>query len=87
MSRLSPIVAAGFHDELEKIALRYRDLAAIGAGTGAMLNIGARAKHHAGLDYHPKQKGRTLAGDAAKGALAAMAANALLSALTKGKLK
>ncbi len=85
---MSPIVQAAFADELVKVArMNYKALAATGAGTGAMLNIGGRAKHHLGLDYHPEQKGRTLTGDAAKGALAAMAAGALLSALTRGKIK
>jgi hypothetical protein len=80
-------VTLGFADELEKVAVNMRDLAGIGAGTGAMLNMGARAKYHAGVDHHPEQKGRSLGGDAAKGALAAVAAGALLKALTKGKLK
>lgn len=80
-------ISSAFADELMKMAVSYRDLAGIGAGTGAMLNIGARAKHLAGTDYHPEQKGRTLAGDTAKGALAALAAGALLNAATKGKLK
>ena len=81
-------VTTGFADELEKLGRkmpRYRDLAAIGAGTGAMLNLGARGKAQLGMDYHPEQKGRTFTGDATKGALAAMAAGALLKALSRGK--
>jgi len=84
---LTPTIANGFADELTKVAkLNYRDLAGIGAGTGAMLNLGARAKHRLGMDYHPEQKGRTLTGDAAKGATAALAAGALLSILTNKRV-
>jgi hypothetical protein len=84
----SQAIALGFADELQKLARRInmRDLAGIGAGTGAMLNLGARAKYHAGADRHPAQKGRTIAGDTAKGAIAAVAAGVLLKALSKGRL-
>jgi len=81
------IMARGFADELEKVATSYKELAAVGAGTGGMLNLGGRAKAKLGLDYSPEQKGHTLAGDAAKGALAAISAGALLNALTKGSIK
>jgi len=87
-TELTPTVHAAFADELEKVArMGYRELGAIGAGTGAMLNIGARAKAAVGADHHPERKGRTLTGDTAKGALAAVAAGALLNALTRGKIK
>lgn len=88
MIRHNPNVAIAFEDELEKLAvLRHRDLAAIGAGTGAMLNLGARAKYHAGVDAHPAQKGRTLVGDVVKGGAAAIAAKVLLDVLSRGKVK
>ncbi|RKX67326.1 MAG: hypothetical protein DRP42_00580 [Tenericutes bacterium] len=83
----SPAIIAGFSSELTKLALSYRELAGIGAGTGAMLNMGGRAKSLVGADYSPEQKGRTLAGDTAKGALAAVAAGALLAAISRGSVK
>lgn len=81
-------IQTAFADELVKVArMGYRELAGIGAGTGVMLNVGARGKAALGIDHHPEKKGRTLTGDTAKGALAAVAAGALLNALTRGKIK
>jgi len=79
---------SAFLDELEKLAtpMTYKNLAAIGAGTGVMLNLGGRAKNILGVDYSPKQKGRTMTGDAARSAAAAVALGAVLNALSKGKV-
>lgn len=80
---------ASFNDELTKIAskMRYAHLAGLGAGAGAMLNMGGRLKSTLGMDYSPEQKGRSLTGDAARSALATVALGAMLNAAAKGRLK
>lgn len=77
---------SAFADEMEKIGT-FGQMAGIGAGVGGVLNLGARAKAQLGLDYHPNQKGRTLLGDIANGALAGLSVEAIKRLLAKGSLK